>query len=230
MMISIIAIANQKGGVGKTTTAVNLSGCQAKSGRRVLVVDLDSQANCTSHFGVDPETQRRNAYHVLVEPDSDLRAVSSTYDPMWISFRLARSRHSRPAVGWSGQSRPKAESGCKRSDKCKQRRHCRDAEGRRAIDQDGVVGCLNRPRMLVQSKHAVCMTERNTEHSANHLFGPQGPNLQDRLQARHHRSPLGDFARASPFCYDLVVNTPKIFVRTYTSCATTARWWVRSRL
>src|SRR5262245_787609 len=71
----VIAIANQKGGVGKTTTAVNFSACLAKSGRRVLVVDLDSQANCTSHFGIDPETQRQNAYHVLVEPDSDLRAI-----------------------------------------------------------------------------------------------------------------------------------------------------------
>jgi len=49
----VIAIANQKGGVGKTTTAVNLSACLAKSGRRVLVIDVDSQANCTSHFGID---------------------------------------------------------------------------------------------------------------------------------------------------------------------------------
>ena len=71
----IIAIANQKGGVGKTTTAVNLSACLAKSGRRVLSVDVDSQANCTSHFGIDPEVQRRNAYHVFIEPDADFRSV-----------------------------------------------------------------------------------------------------------------------------------------------------------
>lgn len=74
-MSFIIAIANQKGGVGKTTTAVNLSACLAKSGRRVLVVDLDSQANCTSHFGIDPEAERRNAYHALTEPESELRSV-----------------------------------------------------------------------------------------------------------------------------------------------------------
>jgi chromosome partitioning protein len=70
----VIAIANQKGGVGKTTTAVNLSACLAKSGRRVLVVDLDSQANCT-HFGIDPEAQHPNAYHALTDSDSDLRSV-----------------------------------------------------------------------------------------------------------------------------------------------------------
>jgi chromosome partitioning protein len=71
-MDSIIGIANQKGGVGRTTTAVNLSACLAKSGRRVLVVDLDSQANCTSHFGIDPEVQRKNAYHALIEPETNL--------------------------------------------------------------------------------------------------------------------------------------------------------------
>jgi chromosome partitioning protein len=48
-----VAIINQKGGVGKTTTAVNLSACLAKCGLRILVVDLDSQANATAHLGID---------------------------------------------------------------------------------------------------------------------------------------------------------------------------------
>jgi chromosome partitioning protein len=61
--------------VRETRTAVNLSACLAKAGRRVLVVDLDSQANCTSHFGIDPEAQRRNAYHALTEAESELRSV-----------------------------------------------------------------------------------------------------------------------------------------------------------
>jgi chromosome partitioning protein len=63
-----IAIVNQKGGCGKTTSAVNLAGCLATAGDRVLLVDLDPQAHATLALGFDPETLSENLYEILVEP------------------------------------------------------------------------------------------------------------------------------------------------------------------
>jgi chromosome partitioning protein len=63
-----IAIVNQKGGCGKTTTAVNLSGCLEAQGARVLVVDLDPQAHATLGLGIEPESLEANLYEVLAEP------------------------------------------------------------------------------------------------------------------------------------------------------------------
>ncbi len=68
----VIALVNQKGGCGKTTTAVNLAACLAINGRRVLLVDLDPQANATVSLGVDPGSLSRTIYQVLVdEPGAD---------------------------------------------------------------------------------------------------------------------------------------------------------------
>ncbi len=61
-----IAIINQKGGVGKTTTAVNLAAALAKQGERVCVLDLDPQAHATTNFGLEPDGERPSIYDVLV--------------------------------------------------------------------------------------------------------------------------------------------------------------------
>src|ERR1700730_8729303 len=61
----IIAVVNQKGGVGKTTTAINLGAALAEMGHSVLLVDLDPQANSTSGLGLDPARARLNVYHLL---------------------------------------------------------------------------------------------------------------------------------------------------------------------
>ena len=65
-MKRIIAICNQKGGVGKTTTNVNLATCLAQAGKKVLVVDLDPQGNTTSGFGLDKYNIKRSVYHLLL--------------------------------------------------------------------------------------------------------------------------------------------------------------------
>ncbi|MEW5701600.1 MAG: AAA family ATPase [Candidatus Zixiibacteriota bacterium] len=65
-MRRVIAIANQKGGVGKTTTAVNLSTCMALDGKRTLLIDLDPQANTTSFLGINKSEVKDSTYEVLV--------------------------------------------------------------------------------------------------------------------------------------------------------------------
>lgn len=70
----VIALANQKGGVGKTTTSVNLGACLTDLGKKVLLIDLDPQGNATSGLGIDKKTIDQSVYDVLIN-DVDLKDV-----------------------------------------------------------------------------------------------------------------------------------------------------------
>ena len=85
-MARIIAIANQKGGVGKTTTSVNLSSALAMMGRKVLVVDIDPQGNATSGFGIDKHGLEATLYDVFLGVFSlSSVIVGAEQDSLWVA-------------------------------------------------------------------------------------------------------------------------------------------------
>lgn len=74
----IIAIANQKGGVGKTTTAINLSACLAEAGKKILTIDLDPQGNTTSGMGLEKTELRETVYELLLDECTVRAAIYPT--------------------------------------------------------------------------------------------------------------------------------------------------------
>ena len=80
-----IAIINQKGGVGKTTTAVNLGAALARAGKRVCILDLDPQAHATTHLGIEPDGESPSMYDALINNTPLAEVRTQVADNLWLA-------------------------------------------------------------------------------------------------------------------------------------------------
>ena len=135
----VLAIANQKGGVGKTTTAINLGTALAATGERVLVIDLDPQGNASTGLGIDRKSRRFTTYDVLIGQASLREAILATAVP-----RLSIAPSTIDLVRRRARDRPDARP----------RFRLRDALAALAADQgEGVHLCAGRLPALAQPAH-----------------------------------------------------------------------------